>query len=187
MGTNGKNQRLHELAVRAKSGEREALEALLVDQEIKKVVYTIANREVGVENADDVYQDVRLRISQYIAGWLAKGEILNWIKGITRNVCIDVHRKSKTNWLIVTDTLPESGVEADQLQRISADEVLRIAETTFQKLGEECRRLLKLHVWQGIAKKTIMASLNMTKTTFYRKWNACYYGWIQTIQQILNL
>jgi RNA polymerase sigma factor (sigma-70 family) len=150
------------------------------------VIYTIANQEVGVQNADDVYQEVRLRIAQYISAWRGEGELLNWIKGITRNVCIDFHRTTKPNWLFVTDTFTESQIEPDQFRRISARETLKIAHTTLQDLKEECQRFLRMHLLEGIPKKEIMAEVNLPRNTFYTRWNKCYYAWMRAIQKILQ-
>ncbi len=182
-----KNERLHELALRAKSGDEQAVNDLLVDSEIRKLIYMIVNEKgFASADADDIYQDVLLKIVQKIASWQGRCEVLSWIGRITRNTCIDVLRKNKSNWIIVTDSLPESQSASDHLQEISARQMLDVTVTALDTLPEECRQFMRLHFWEGLTKSELMERVNLTKTTFYRRWKSCYQTWMRIIQKIVK-
>lgn len=180
------NKRLHKLALQAQTGDKKALEELLVDQEVRDVIYKLANQRVGSANVDDVYQEVRLQISQKVATWQETIKFTSWIGRITKNACVDFFRKTKPNWIIVTDTFSELQTEATQLQEILEQEMEEIAGTALQKLKEECQRLIGL-VREEANKKKIMEIVNLPRTTFYRRLNACFHRWRQAIQKIIQL
>jgi RNA polymerase sigma-70 factor (ECF subfamily) len=180
------NKRLHKLALQAQTGDKKALEELLVDHEVRDMIYKLANTRVGSANADDVYQEVRLQISQKIATWQETIKFSSWIGRITKNACVDFFRKTKPNWIIVTDTFSEPQTEATQLQEILEQEMEEIAGTALQKLKEECQRLIGL-VREEANKKKVMEIVNLPRTTFYRRLNACFHRWRQAIQKIMQL
>jgi RNA polymerase sigma factor (sigma-70 family) len=181
--SSNRNGTVRELALKARDGNTEALEKLLVDQEIKKVIYKIANEKVGQVNAEDVYQEVLACISQKIHTWQGHAEITTWTGRITRNICIDFLRKTKPNWLMITDTTPEESVEPEQLQRTSAREMIEIAERTLLNMGKECQQLLRSYIVEGLEKKEIMGIVKLPKSTFHRRWKMCYNTLIEKIQQ----
>lgn len=174
---------LQKLALKAKHGDKEALEELLGDQEIKNVIYKIANEKVGQANAEDIYQDVLLCISQKLHTWQGHAEITTWIHRITRNACIDFLRKTKPNWITITDKTPEDSAEPEQFRRISARQMLEITQTILQNMGAECRRLIGLYIIEGLEKKEIMEVVKLPKSTFHRKWKICYDTLIQKVQK----
>jgi RNA polymerase sigma-70 factor (ECF subfamily) len=181
-----KNRTLYELALNAKQGDKDALEKLLVNREIKGVIYKIANEKVGHANADDVYQEVLACISQKICTWQGQAEITTWINRITRNTCVDFLRKAKPNWITVTEKTLEDSVEPEQFRKISARQILEITHSILQEMGEECRRLIGLYIIDGLEKQEIMEIVKLPKSTFYRKWKGCYTTLIQKIQKIQN-
>lgn len=174
---------LRKLALKAKHGEKDALEQLLCDQEIKSVIYKIANEKVGPANAEDIYQDVLLCISQKLHTWQGHAEITSWIHRITRNACIDFLRKTKPNWITITDEILENSAEPEQFRRISARQMIEITQTILQDMGEECKQLIGLYIVEGLEKKEIMEVVKLPKSTFHRKWKRCYDTLIQKVQK----
>ena len=176
-------ERLHTLAVRAKNGDTDALEELLRDQEIKHVIYNIANTKVGNADADDIYQDVRLKIFEKIHTWQERAKITSWVGTITHNACFDFLRKTKPDRIIVTAALPEMPVDAPQIQWLATQQMTAITHNAIQKLEGMCRQFMELYIVEGLDKKEIMTRLSVSRSAFYRKWNPCYNALLRTIQK----
>ncbi len=175
---------LYELAKKAKDGDSNALEQLLGHQELKLLIYKIANDKVGYDHADDVYQEVLLAIAQKLHSWREQADITTWVARITRNACVDFYRKLKPKQLIVTDTLPEHLVEPEQYTSYFTAEMVKIAHNAIEQMGEECRRLLTLYL-QGKTKVEILACVRLPRATFYRRWKGCYETLEDTIRDFL--
>jgi RNA polymerase sigma-70 factor (ECF subfamily) len=185
-GKQEKTSALGELAVQAKHGDRAALDQLLGHQELKRVIYKIANAKVGQTNADDVYQEVLISISQKIHTWQGEAEITTWADRITRNACVDFLRRAKPNRLLLMETTPDNMVEPDQLQTCSVQEMLEITQEMLLKMGSECQKLLNPFLIEGVEKKKIMAMVELPRATFHRKWKGCYEVLVKKIQNFCN-
>lgn len=184
--TSDKTSALGELAVQAKHGDRAALEQLLKHRELKRVIYKIANAKIGQTNADDVYQEVLISISQKIHTWQGEAEITTWVDRITRNACVDLLRRAKPNRLLLMGTTPENTVEPDQFHILSIQEMQKITRNMLRKMGGECRQLLNLYLVEGVDKKEIMAMVDLPRSTFHRKWKGCYEGLVKKIQNFCD-
>ncbi len=181
-----KDKHIHELAAAAKDGDKRALETLLVHKEIKHLIYKVANEIAGYTNAEDIYQQVCLHVWEKIATWQGRAEITTWIASITRNTCINFLRRTKSNLTIVTDSPPESHMEPEQIRKVSHKMMLEMAQEALHILQEECQRFMKLHLLEGLETKEIIKICSLPRTTFYRKWNQCYNGFIKLIRKKLQ-
>lgn len=169
--------------MQAKQGDRTALEQLLEHQELKRVIYKIANARVGQTNADDVHQEVLMSIAQKIHTWHGEAEITTWVDRITRNACVDFLRRAKPNRLLLTETTPDKSVEPDQFRRASLREMREITGQILQKMEEQCQQLLSPYLVEGVDKREVMAMADLPRSTFHRKWKACYEGLVKKIQK----
>ncbi len=117
------------LIARSRTGDTAAI-ALLVERHAD-AVYRIAFRLVGRKaEAEDIAQDVLMRMLSYREGWLSKTSFQVWVRRATYNRMVDVYRKARP-WLTrdlddavhVPDTTPapDSALETDETQaRVSA-------------------------------------------------------------------
>lgn len=186
MQANERDKELDKLALKAKQGDREALAKLLVHSGIKKLIYTIANDRVGSANADDMYQEVRLSISQKMDTWLGRAKITTWISRVTHNTCTDFLRKEKPSWIVITENIPEQRAEPEQIRKILLQEIRGLAENALRQIGEECAQLLRPFIEEGIGKNEILKRSQLPRTTFYRKWNDCYYALLRNFRKITH-
>ncbi len=177
---------VQQLALSAKYGDQQTLEQLLVYHEIRSVIYKIAANMVGAAEADDVYQDVCLKITQNIHTWQGTNKVTTWVGSITRNVCIDHLRKLKLHRIFVTDTPPDSSVAPDQIRSYARQEMLEIARTAIQRLTQGCLDLMGPFVLQALERYEIKAMLDMPKSTFHRHWNGCYEELQKEVQKIVG-
>jgi len=97
---------------KAKNGDMAAFEFLVTAHE--KKIYNMAYRYTGnVQDAEDITQEVFLRVFRSLSGFKEESSFSTWIYRITSNVCIDYSRKKpgKTGNLISIDSTDEEGHE----------------------------------------------------------------------------
>ena len=82
------------LIVRSRGGDVQAIRALV--ERHSATVFRIAYRMVGAKaQAEDIAQDVLLRMLDYREGWLSKPGFHVWLRRAVYNRTIDVHRKHR--------------------------------------------------------------------------------------------
>jgi len=181
-----RDKALHELALQVKHGDRDVLGKLLADTNIKNVIYGIANKMVGPDNADDMYQEVCLLVHQKIRTWQGRSKITDWVSKITVNTCIDFLRKTKPHWIVMTANVPEGETEPEQTRNIFIQEKLEIIHKALQEMGETCKQLVTLHLFEGLEKKEIMEVVKLKKSSFYERWKACYNTLRRKIRKMIQ-
>lgn len=96
------------LIKQSKCGSVDSFEKLIEDN--RKKVYNIALRMLGnPEDANDVTQEVFLRVYKSMRGFKEQSSFSTWIYRITKNVCLDEIRKKKKNNLVYIDKEIEYG------------------------------------------------------------------------------
>lgn len=86
------------LIERSRAGDAAAI-ALLVERHADSV-YRIAYRLVGKKaEAEDIAQDVLIRMLNYREGWLSKTSFHVWLRRAVYNRMVDIHRKNRP-WLM---------------------------------------------------------------------------------------
>ena len=96
------------LIKQSKCGSVDSFEQLIEDN--RKKVYNIALRMLGnPEDANDVTQEVFLRVFKSMRGFKEQSSFSTWIYRITKNVCLDEIRKKKKNNLVYIDKQIEYG------------------------------------------------------------------------------
>ena len=84
----------NELVSRAQHGETVAFEQLIHRYDRK--VLAIATRYTGnIEDAQDVYQEVFLRVYRGLSGFRFKSQFSTWLFRVTTNVCLSYLRKHR--------------------------------------------------------------------------------------------
>jgi len=176
---------LHELAIRAKSGDASAMEQLLRHADIKNVIYHTANQKVGAANADDVYQQVCEIIWKKLDTWQEQSKISSWVKRVTFNACMDFLRKTKPYALFFTETLPSNPQEPEQHAYILDQEKAALLARALESLGQRCRQLLTLFLIEGRQKNAIMQAVQLKKSAFHDAFNACCHKLEKKIRKFL--
>lgn len=98
------------LLSRAKNGDMEAFEQLILEHE--KIVYNVALRMMNHrEDAGDIAQEVFIKAFRSIANFDERATFSTWIYRITVNTCIDEmrKRKGKQNFSLDSETEDEEG------------------------------------------------------------------------------
>lgn len=114
-----RDQREQEWIARAKAGDMQAFEALILQHE--KIVYNVALRMMNhSEDARDISQEVFLKAYKSIGQFDERAMFSTWLYRITTNTCIDElrRRKGKQSYSLEEELESEEG----SMQRQIADE-----------------------------------------------------------------
>lgn len=130
---------------KAKAGDIAAFEQLIECYQRK--IYNIALRIVGnYDDANDLAQEVLIRIYKSIGSFKQQSSFSTWIYRITTNVCLDDIRKRKNRkvisldeeiklddgemkrQIVSDDLLPEDVAEKSEMRKIVNDAINRLSE-----------------------------------------------------------
>ena len=158
-----------ELAARARAGDQDAFEQLVLDNQNK--VYSLAVRLVGDrEEAADLAQEAFLKAWQSLSSFQGESSFSTWLYRLTTNLCIDHLRRQKRR----QETAPavslddeEAGWaepadwEQDPHRRLEASERGRALARGLEQLPEHQRRPLMLRELSGLSYQEIAQALDL--------------------------
>ncbi len=141
-------------------GRSEAFRELV--SRYKRAVYSLCYRMVqNNEEAEDLSQEVFIKVYQYLGKYDEDYKFSTWILKIATNTSIDYLRKKKV------DTVPlEEGIESKQ-EMASAESIYfhqsnkALIEKMIKELPEEYRLLIILYHQQGLSYKEIADNVNI--------------------------
>lgn len=141
-------------------GRSEAFRELV--SRYKRAVYSLCYRMVqNNEEAEDLSQEVFIKVYQYLGKYDEGYKFSTWILKIATNTSIDYLRKKKV------DTVPlEEGIESKQ-EMASAESIYfhqsnkSLIDKMIKELPEEYRLLIILYHQQGLSYKEISDNVNI--------------------------
>ncbi len=153
-------QRLDEgLLGRVGRGDLTALESLYLQTE--KAVYALALSILrNPDDAQDVTQEVYLKVRAAAHLYVPQGKPLAWLFTITRNLCRDLQRVQAR-----TGQAPD-GLEDDVRFSYVSDPTDRLVlEAALKTLGEDERQVVLLHAVSGLRHREIARDLGLPLST----------------------
>ena len=158
-----------------KKGEKKAFRKLYDDYHQK--VYSTAITMLGnAEDAEDVVQEVFMKIYRKVSNFDGRSKIGTWIYRIAVNVCIDHVRRNKvqrTKTLSVEEelliNLQEKGNEVEK--SVTSAEVNKITRNAITRLSPKLRTVVVLRDLQGLAHAEIADILGCSKGTVSSRLN----------------
>jgi len=155
------------LVRRAKAGDHEAFEALLIRHE--RVVLRTALRLLGrLDMAQDAAQEVFLRLHKYLGRFDDGRELGPWLYQVVVNVCHDLRRRSGGMGMVALEDAPEpsdarstAAVEAG----VDLDRRRRIVARALESLPEKERAALVLRDVEGLPTSEVARILGSSETT----------------------
>jgi len=163
-----------------KKGDLSAFDELMskYSRKIRYLAYRMTN---NYEDAEDITQEVFVRVFKALPTWKPKASFYTWLRTIALNLCIDFHRtrvRRQTQPLeskdgFVMDIPADSS--NDPLRRTEADELRRRILLATEKLSPRQRKAFMLVSYGGLSLKeaaeimgcavgTIKAHLNRATT-----------------------
>ncbi len=163
-----------------KKGDLSAFDELMskYSRKIRYLAYRMTN---NYEDAEDITQEVFVRVFKALPTWKPKASFYTWLRTIALNLCIDFHRtriRRQTQSLESKDgfamNIPADSSN-DPLGRTEADELRRRILLATEKLSPRQRKAFMLVSYGGLSLKeaaeimgcavgTIKAHLNRATT-----------------------
>lgn len=147
-------------------------------------VYAYASRMVGLEAAQDVTQDVFLRVYRALHTYRGDGSFSTWLYRITYNVCIDYRRRAQRELArsvsldgqygpdepSAAQLLPDAAA-VNPAERAEEKELEEALHRALMRLSDKHRAVLVLHDMHGFRydeiKKIVGCSLGTVKSRLY--------------------
>jgi len=142
----------------------------------QKMIYNLAWRIMGnKEDAEDITQEVAMKIYRNLHKCKGEGFLSAWIGKITHNTCMDVLRRKKGKYTTSLDDVVELGDgevqvqmqdnEASPEELLLQKEISGQIESALQKLPPEFRSLVVLRDVNGYSYEEIAEILDLPKGT----------------------
>lgn len=130
----------------------------------KTLLSFISNRINNKNDAEDILQEVFIKITKGIVSLDDKEKVKSWIFTITRNTITDYYRKNanKTNISITENTIEETEEETDIDNTKGLDKCLK---GFIEKLPEEYRDIIIDSELKGIKQKDLVEKYNLQYPT----------------------
>lgn len=142
--------------------DKNALENLY--EATKNVVYGYALSLLkNKSDAEDIFQEVYIKIYENAYSYQKKGKALAWILTITKNLCYMKFRKDKDN-LDIDDMKDIIG------KNINADDKI-VLTNVFKNISKEEREIILLHILGGLKHREIAKILDLSLSTVLSKYN----------------
>ena len=153
------------LLPRVGQGDTSALEALYVQTE--RAVYALALSILrDPEKAQDVTQEVYLKVRAAAHLYVPQGKPLAWLFTITKNLCRDVQRTRGR-----TDQAPEGLEDVARFSYVSDPTDRLVLEAALKALGDEERQVVLLHAVSGLKHREIAQDLGLPLSTVLSRYN----------------
>lgn len=124
--------------------------------EHKGRVFSTAYRMVGNRpDAEDITQDVFIKVFKHMDAFRGEAAISTWIYRITVNTCFDFLRKRKRQAAVPLEDVPEPSTPSQGLKRL--------IETMVTQLPATYRKVFTLYDIQGLKHAEIAETLGITE------------------------
>lgn len=165
----------NQLVIRAQKGDKRAFEQLVVkyDRLVLNIAYSYRNNK---DDADDIYQEVFLRVYRGLKNYQFRSKFSTWLYRITVNVCIEFKRKDKRHSheslynydvenenSVSYEAIIDSGIKTDQ--STLDNEVSCLIQTEVDSLPSQLKMAFTLKYYNGLKIKEISSIMNCTEGT----------------------
>jgi RNA polymerase sigma-70 factor (ECF subfamily) len=163
-----------QLMLRARDGEEAAFSELVVRYQ-DRLIGLLANMVGSADNAEDLAQDVFLRIYKARNGYQPNAKFSTWLFAVAHNVACNSKRsrvRRKEVQLQSTESTSESTKLQDQLvpdksgmmptRQFAKKEMQERVQMAMGSLNERQRMAVLLHKFEGMSYADIGAALEMT-------------------------
>jgi RNA polymerase sigma-70 factor (ECF subfamily) len=123
-----------------------------------KLLGFILKRVNDKSTAEDILQDVFVKILNKIDTLREDSKIQNWLYQLTRNTIIDFYRKNKN-----IEDLPESLMDEDNTNS-AVEEMKSCIMPVINSLDQKYREAITLTEMEGLSQKELASKLNISYT-----------------------
>jgi RNA polymerase sigma-70 factor (ECF subfamily) len=157
-----------ELIERCQARDESAWEEMV--QRYKRKVFGIAYKFTGrFEEAEDLTQEVFLKVYKALDSYKKEQEFYWWLVSISRNTCIDYYRSARRQRKVITDNLEKiKNFKFDGLSpqgSMEAAERSRMLRESMSRLPDDLRTVLVMRDLKGLSYKEIADELHLAEGT----------------------
>lgn len=146
-------------------GDERAWDALI--DRYAAYIYAVALRAFGLgpQAADEVFQDVCVRIYDGLAGFSGRGEFRAWLRAVVVSACREHLRKEGRRAL--------EPVDPRQDDRIEVLETALMVRSAVTSLGEPCATTVALHFFGDLTQAEVAKRLGVPSGTVAARISRC--------------
>jgi len=154
------NAELTQLMQSVASGNQNAFRSL--SNALSQKIFAMAYRFLSGDraSAEDVTQDVLIKLWQYAPRWEAGGSVQGWVSRLTYNASMDVHRarKNKSDEIPETLSVPETATDT-----ILSKEYKMILLEAIQSLPERQQEAILLTYFHDNSRRDVASTMKTTE------------------------
>jgi RNA polymerase sigma-70 factor, ECF subfamily len=127
----------------------------------KRLCLFICSRTPNGDDAEDILQEVLLRVHTHLDTVQDMHKVESWIYQIARNSIIDYYRSSR-----ISEELPEDlAVAQEEVEESAAESLAPALHELVDSLPEIYRQALKLTDYQGVSQADLARKLGVSQST----------------------
>jgi RNA polymerase sigma factor (sigma-70 family) len=156
---------------------------LLVREYQKRVYWHIRKMVIDHDDADDLTQEVFIKIHKYIGNFREDSQLYTWIYRIATNECLSFLEKKKRRFFLpIGDVVAELTGKLDQSEHISGDEIQIKLQKALLKLPDKQRLVFNMKYFDDMSYEQIS---EITGTTVGAL-KASYHHAVKKIEDFLS-
>jgi RNA polymerase sigma factor (sigma-70 family) len=156
---------------------------LLVREYQKRVYWHIRKMVIDHDDADDLTQEVFIKIHKYIGNFREDSQLYTWIYRIATNECLSfLERKKRRFFLPIGDVAAELTGKLDQSAHITGDEIQIKLQKALLKLPDKQRLVFNMKYFDDMSYEEISEITNTTVGAL----KASYHHAVKKIEDFLT-
>lgn len=156
---------------------------MLVRTYQQRVYYHIRKMVIDHDDADDLTQEVFIKIHRHIDTFREDSQLFTWIYRIATNECLSFLQKKKRRFFLpIGDLAGELVSKIDQSPHISGDDIQKKLQKAIVKLPEKQRLVFNLKYYDDLSYEQIAEITNTSVGAL----KASYHHAVKKIEEFLE-
>lgn len=156
---------------------------LLVREYQKRVYWHIRKMVIDHDDADDLTQEVFIKIHKHLDDFREDSQLYTWIYRIATNECLTfLERKKRRFFLPIGDVAAELSGKLDQADHMSADEIQIKLQKALLTLPDKQRLVFNMKYFDDMSYEAISEITNTSVGAL----KASYHHAVKKIEEFLN-
>jgi RNA polymerase sigma factor (sigma-70 family) len=156
---------------------------LLVRAYQQRVYWHVRKMVIDHDDADDVTQEVFIKIHKYIANFREDSQLYTWIYRIATNECLSFLQRKKRRFLLpIGDVAHELAAKLDNSSHVSGDEIQLKLQKALLKLPDKQRLVFNMKYFDDMSYEQISEITNTTVGAL----KASYHHAVKKIEDYLS-
>ena len=156
---------------------------LLVRAYQQRVYGHVRKMVIDHDDADDLTQEVFIKVHKYIEGFREDSQLFTWIYRIATNECLSfLQRKKRRFFLPIGDVVSELTAKLDNSTHISGDEIQIKLQKAILTLPDKQRAVFNMKYFEDMTYEDISEITNTTVGAL----KASYHHAVKKIEEFLS-